>query len=87
MGRPLFFATIASVASATSLSEICRTNSIKTSLPVQDSAFQGLRFGDVTAQAVLNSSVEAGNNYPAASGRNYCNVTVAYSHAGKHDAV
>ena len=54
---------------------------------VDSTELQGLVFGDVTAQSVYNSSVEAGNNYPAASGRNFCNVTVAYQHAGKDDAV
>lgn len=77
----------ASVASAASLSSICSVDNIKNSLPVDKAELQGLVFGDVTAQSVYNSSVEAGNNYPAASGRNFCNVTVAYQHAGKDDAV
>lgn len=77
----------ASMASATSLSSICSVDHITNSLPVDNSALQGLVFGDVTAQSVYNSSVEAGNNYPAANGRNFCNVTVAYQHAGKDDAV
>lgn len=77
----------ASMASATGLSSICSVDHIKNSLPAAKSELQGLIFGDVTAQSVYNSSVEAGNNYPAANGRNFCNVTVAYQHAGKDDAV
>lgn len=74
-------------ASASTLASICTTTSIQNSLPGNDFSIQGLVFGDVTAQPVYNSSVQAGNNYPAASGRNFCNVTVAYSHAGRDDAV
>jgi hypothetical protein len=77
----------ASVASATSLSSICSVEYIEGSLPTSDTGLQGLVYGDVTANSVYNSSVEAGNNYPAADGRNFCNVTVAYSHGGKDDAV
>jgi tannase len=77
----------ASVASATSLSSICSVEYIEASLPTNNSALQGLVYRGVTAQSVYNSSVEAGNNYPAISGRNFCNVTVAYRHAGKDDAV
>lgn len=77
----------ASLASATSLTSICSTDYIEASLPANNSALQGLVFGHVTAQSVYNSSVEAGTNYPAINGRNFCNVTVAYKHAGKDDAV
>jgi hypothetical protein len=79
--------TGASVASASSLSSICSVDYIKASLPTENTALQGLVYGDVTANSVYNSSVEAGNNYPAANGRNFCNVTVAYKHDGKNDAV
>jgi len=79
--------TGASVASASSLSSICSVDYIKASLPTENSALQGLVYGDVTVNSVYNSSVEAGNNYPAADGRNFCNVTVAYKHGGKDDAV
>ena len=79
--------TGASVASSTSLSSICSVDYIKASLPTENTALQGLVYGDVTADSVYNSSVEAGNNYPAADGRNFCNVTVAYKHDGKDDAV
>ena len=82
-----FVLTGASVASASSLSSICSVNYIKASLPTEDTALQGLVYGDVTANSVYNSSVQAGNNYPAADGRNFCNVTVAYNHDGKDDAV
>jgi tannase len=86
MKQSLLFAG-ASVASATSLSSICSVEYIEASLPANNSALQGLVFGDVTAQSVYNSSVQAGNNYPAINGRDFCNVTVAYRHAGKSDAV
>ena len=79
--------TGASAASASSLSSICSVDYIKASLPIDNTALQGLVYGDVTANSVYNSSVEAGNNYPAAVGRNFCNVTVAYKHDGKDDAV
>jgi tannase len=87
MKQTLILAAGASGAFATSLSNICNFDYITSSLPSDDSAVQGLVYGDVTAQPVYNSSVEAGNNYPAVSGRNFCNVTVAYKHAGKDDAV
>jgi tannase len=87
MKQTLLIAAGASGAFATSLSNICNVDYITKSLPSDESAIQGLVYGDVTAQPVYNSSVEAGNNYPAATGRNYCNVTVAYNHAGKDDAV
>lgn len=74
------------MAVSSSLSDICSTSNVERGLPT-GSNFQGLVFGSVTAQPVYNSSVEAGNNYPAASGRNFCNVTIAYNHAGKDDAV
>jgi tannase len=79
--------TSASVASAGSLSSICSIDYIKEKLPTDNTALQGLVYGDVTANSVYNASVEAGNNYPAAIGRNFCNVTVAYKHDGKDDAV
>jgi tannase len=79
--------TGASVASAGSLSSICSVDYIKERLPIDNTALQGLVYGDVTANSVYDSSVEAGNNYPAAIGRNFCNVTVAYNHDGKSDAV
>ena len=82
-----FILTGASVASASSLSSICNVDYIKQTLPADNTALQGLVYGDVTANSVYNSSVEAGNNYPAANGRNFCNVTVAYNHDGKNDAV
>ena len=77
----------ASMASATGLSSICSVDYIQNSLPTNNTALQGLVYGDVTANSVYNSSVEAGNNYPAINGRNFCNVTVAYKHGGKDDAV
>jgi tannase len=79
--------TGASMASAGSLSSICSVDYIKASLPTENTALQGLVYGEVTATSVYNSSVEAGNNYPAVDGRNFCNVTVAYKHGGKNDAV
>ena len=82
-----FVLTGASVASASSLSSICSVDYIKQRLPTENTALQGLVYDDVTANSVYNSSVEAGNNYPAAVGRNFCNVTVAYKHDGKDDAV
>jgi len=77
----------ASAATATSLSSICSVDYIKRSLPTSNTELQGLVYGDVTANSVYNSSVEAGNNYPAVHGRNFCNVTVAYKHDGKDDTV
>jgi tannase len=82
-----FVLTGASMASASSLSSICSVDYIKASLPTGNTALQGLMYGDVTANSVYNSSVESGNNYPAVDGRNFCNVTVAYKHDGKNDAV
>lgn len=79
--------TSASVASASSLASICSVDYIRASLPTENTALQGLVYGDVTANSIYNSSVQAGNNYPAADGRNFCNVTVAYKHGGKDDAV
>lgn len=86
MRQCLLLASGFSAASASTLASICSTSNIQNSLP-SSSDIDGLIFRDVTAQAVYNSSVEAGNNYPAATGRNFCNVTVAYKHAGKDDAV
>ena len=79
------FATLAgaTAASASSLTSLCSTSNIKSALPT----VTGLVFGDVTASAVYNASVEAGDNYPAIKGRNYCNVTVNYHHSGKSDSV
>jgi hypothetical protein len=87
MKQTLLIAAGASGAFAASLSDICNVDYITDSLPSGDSAIQGLVYGDVTTQPVYNSSVEAGNNYPASTGNNFCNVTVAYSHASKDDAV
>jgi tannase len=87
MKQTLLIAAGASGAFAASLSDICNVDYITDSLPSGDSAIQGLVYGVVTADPVYNSSVEASNNYPASTGNNFCNVTVAYSHAGKNDAV
>lgn len=83
MRNQLLLATVLSTASATNLSQICSVEHVKTSLP----EVQSLQFGDIEANPVFNLSIEAGNNYPAAEGRNFCNVTVAYAHDGKNDAV
>lgn len=83
MRNRLLLTTVLSTASATTLSQICSVEHVKTSLP----EVQGLQFGNIEANSVFNSSIEAGNNYPAAEGRNFCNVTVAYAHDGKNDAV
>lgn len=79
------FATLAgaTAASASSLTNLCSTSNIKSALPT----VTGLVFGDVTASAVYNASVTAGNNYPGITGRNYCNVTVNYHHSDKSDSV
>lgn len=87
MRNSLLIASVASVASGKTLSDICSTGFISSKLPSGDAALQGIVYGDVTAEQVFNTSIEASNNYPSASGRNFCNVTVAYSHAGKDDAV
>ncbi|KAK4626950.1 Tannase [Fulvia fulva] len=73
----------ATAASAPSLSSICSSSNVKSALP----CITGINYGDVTAAGVYNASVEAGDDYPATSGRNYCNVTVNYSHGGKSDSV
>lgn len=83
MRNQVLLATVFSTASATTLSQICSVEHVKTSLP----EVQGLQFGNIEANPIFNLSIEAGNNYPAAEGRNFCNVTVAYAHDGKHDAV
>ena len=83
MRRTLISMAGATAASASSLSSICSSSNVKGALP----SIAGINYGDVTAASVYNASVEAGNNYPAVNGRNYCNVTVNYSLDGKTDSV
>lgn len=73
----------AAIASATSLSSLCTTAHVKDSIPV----IEGFSYGTVTAASVYNTSVAAGDNYPAISGRNFCNVSINYEHTGKDDSI
>ncbi|RMX97149.1 hypothetical protein D0868_10798 [Hortaea werneckii] len=75
---------VAATAKAISLSDICSNSKVNGSLP----SLQGIEFTGVTSiNTVLNASVESGINYPGATGRDYCNVTITYHHAGKDDDI
>ncbi|KAK4920749.1 hypothetical protein LTR49_011825 [Elasticomyces elasticus] len=70
-------------ASAAALSTVCTSSYVTDSLP----SIVGIEFGSVSAAPVYNYSVAAGNSYPSVSGRNFCNISVAYSHTLKNDNV
>ena len=74
---------IATTVSASSNSTLCTSDHVKASLP----SLTGIEYGAITAASVTNLSVTAGNNYPASSGRNFCNVSIAYSHTNANDSV
>ncbi|KAK4966580.1 hypothetical protein LTR42_010891 [Elasticomyces elasticus] len=73
----------ATVASAAALSTVCTSSYVTDSLP----SIVGIDFGSVSAAPVYNYSVASGNSYPGVSGRNFCNISVAYSHTLENDSV
>jgi len=77
----LLFATS---ALAQSLADVCTVSYVADNLPSADD-FNGLIFdvSSVTANAVYNASANGQNNFVSATGLNYCNVTLSYSHAGR----
>ncbi|KAK5680201.1 hypothetical protein LTS10_007128 [Elasticomyces elasticus] len=70
-------------ASAAALSTVCTSSYVTDSLP----SIVGIDFGSVSAAPVYNYSVASGNSYPSVSGRNFCNISVAYSHTLRNDSV
>lgn len=79
----VFLSSLATMALATTLGDLCTSTNVANSLP----AIEGITFGVASAAAVYNHSVAATNNYPAIDGRDFCNVTVAYTHTSKNDSV
>lgn len=79
--------TMASLAMASTLSELCTTSKIQAALPAND-FITGITFDNssVTASLVYNQTVTDSDNYPNAV-ISYCNVTFAYSHADLNDTV
>ncbi|KAK3985656.1 Tannase/feruloyl esterase [Cladorrhinum sp. PSN332] len=69
-----------------SLSTICTTEYIQNSLPAAGFV-KGVNLdtSSITVNAVYNYTVPPTYTHPGAVGRNFCNVTFSYSHAGTSD--
>ena len=84
MRASITVATLASaaIAHAASLSDVCTTSHVKSSLP-SNGTFTGitLNASSVTANAVYNNSVSGETFFPDAT-FDYCNVTFSYNHNG-----
>ncbi|CAK96757.1 hypothetical protein CBS63078_576 [Aspergillus niger] len=79
-------AALVAGAQAKSLADVCTVSHVQSSLPLD--AFTGLEIktSSVTASPVYNVSVSDQTFYPDGT-FDYCNVTFAYSHAGRDDSI
>lgn len=84
LGLSLFLSS----TSASSLSTVCNVAYVQSILPAPAS-IEGLVLipNSVTANPVANYSITASAQSPGKSGLDFCNVTVAYHHAGTNDQV
>ncbi|CAK7221576.1 hypothetical protein SBRCBS47491_004572 [Sporothrix bragantina] len=71
---------------ATGFAAVCTKDYVQSILPAS-SAVEGLVLvpGSVTANAVANYSIQSSAQSPGRSNIDFCNVTVAYHHAGSTD--
>ncbi|KAF2717627.1 putative tannase [Polychaeton citri CBS 116435] len=69
--------------SALSLADACTESHVWNSL----SPIDGIEYCSATASPVHGLSVDTNENFPAASNRDVCNVTVTYTHTGKGDNI
>lgn len=76
------------VRAVATLADVCTTAYVTSTLPANDS-LPGLSIigGTITANPVTNYTVQAGNDYPAFTGLDFCNITFAYTHDGLGDQV
>lgn len=72
---------------AASLADVCTTTYVQSKLPTDVVEGITLETDSVTANAVYNHSVSAGDLWPGKSGLNFCNVTFAYTRDGVNDTV
>lgn len=74
-------------ATAASLADVCTTTYVQSALPVD--AVEGITLStdSVTANAVYNHSVSAGDLWPGKSGLDFCNVTFGYTRDGTSETV
>ncbi|KAK7743429.1 hypothetical protein SLS62_010573 [Diatrype stigma] len=81
-----FSLAAASVSAAASLSDVCTTSHVQSSIPA-NGTFPGLTFhpDTVTASVAYNQTYSS-SDYPSAA-ISYCNVTFTYSHDGWGDNV
>ncbi|KAL1889090.1 hypothetical protein Sste5346_009155 [Sporothrix stenoceras] len=84
LGLGLFMSS----TSASSLATVCNVAYIQSVLPAPSSV-DGLILipNSVTANSVANYSIAASAQSPGKSGLDFCNVTLAYHHAGTKDQV
>lgn len=78
--------TLPLAAQAASLQSVCTTSNAKNALPLDVAEGIELDSSSVTTNVVTNYSVSDENYFPDAT-FDFCNVTLAYSHAGKDDRV
>lgn len=74
------------LATAATLQSLCTPSHAKSALPHGVSQGLNLESTSITAKPVYNASVTDQTFFPDAT-FDYCNVTLAYSHAGKNDRV
>ncbi|KAJ6014981.1 hypothetical protein N7540_009572 [Penicillium herquei] len=74
-------------SNAKSLATVCTTSYVQSALPVD--VISGVQIDDasLTVNAVYNASFTGSDFFPDAYAQSYCNVSFAYSHAGRGDSV
>ena len=83
----LLLLTVAKDVVAQSASNVCTKSNVQSSLAAIDITGITINTDSIVAISVSNHTVTETDNYPGATGQNFCNVTFSYSHNGIDDSV